>query len=243
MLTLSSGTQRAVELSPERWTIIHSVLGLVIRYAAGVKEMFPSSIEFDNRWGSGYPRTRILRNDAEEKLLDLISEHICEIGISGLLSVTRQPSAIKKAVLHYIRKTDLAPGDISEVENGPFWMESTKGPLLLLRGLIAGGVLSFALKSKRWRVNYGIDPSRVPKTQLAVPYRSKDCPSPRSEFSHPDVVITLTSLTYYYGGLDDQDLFDAFAHLEKSDQAEIEYQEWVSLESIPKTTMLFYYRI
>jgi hypothetical protein len=41
------------------------------------------------------------------------------------------------------------------------------------------------------------------------------------------VVITLTSLTYYYGGLDNQDLFDTFAHLEKSDQADVEYQEWV----------------
>lgn len=227
MLTLSSGTQRPIELSPERWTMIHSVLELVIRYAADVKKMFPSSIEFDNRWGSRYPRTRILRCDAEEKLLDLISEHICKVGVSGLLSVARQPSAIKQAVLRYIRKSDLAPGDVNEVEKGAFWTETTKGPLLLLRGLIAGGVLSFVLKSKRWRVNYGIDPSRTPKTQLAVPYRSKDSPSPRSEFSHPDVVITLTSFTYYYGGLDDQDLFDTFAHLEKSDQADVEYQEWV----------------
>ncbi|OAL48858.1 hypothetical protein IQ07DRAFT_681560 [Pyrenochaeta sp. DS3sAY3a] len=226
-LVYTMGTQRPIELSPERWTIIHSVLELVIRYAADVKKMFPSSVEFDNRWESRFPRTRILRSDAEEKLLDLISEHICNVGVSGLLSVARQPSTIKQVVLRYIRSSDLSPIDITEVENGAFWTETTKGPLLLLRGLIAGGVLSFALKSKRWRVNYGIDPSRTPKTQLAVPYRSKDSPSPRSEFSHPDVVITLTSLTYYYGGLCDQDLLDTFAHLEKSDQADVEYQEWV----------------
>ena len=235
MLTLSTGAQRPIELSPERWTIIHSILRLVVRYAADVKNMFPYSIEFDNRKESRYPRTRIIRSDAEEELLDLISKHICEVGVSGLLSITRQPSAIRQAVLRYIRKFDLAPGEINEVENGAFWMENTKGPLLLLRGLIAGGVLSFALKSKRWRVNYGLDPGRTPKTQLAVPYRSKDSPSLRSEFSHPDVVITLTSLTYYYGGLEDQDLFDAFAHLEKSDQAQVEYQEWVhSAETLPK---------
>ncbi|KAB2100064.1 hypothetical protein AG0111_0g11729 [Alternaria gaisen] len=125
--------------------------------------------------------------------------------------------------------------DVDAVEKENFFTETTKGPLLLLRGLIAGGVLSFALKSKRWRVNYGIDSSRKPKTQLAVPYRSKDSPSPRSEFSHPDVVITLTSLTYYYGGLDDQDLFDTFAHLEKSDQSDVEYGIWVrSARALPE---------
>lgn len=226
-LTRFIGTQRPTELSPERWTIIHSVLGLVIRYAADVKRTFPCSIEFDNRCESRYPRTRILRNDAGERLLDLISEHICEVGVSGLFFVARQSSAVRQAVLRYIRKPDIAPGDADEVEKGHFWTETTKGPLLVLRGLIAGGVLSFALRSKRWRVNYGIDPSRTPKTQLAVPYRSKDSPSPRSEFSHPDVIITLTSLTYYYGGLGDQDLFDTFAHLEKSDQADVEYSEWV----------------
>jgi len=189
--------------------------------------MFPSSIEFDDHRVSKYPRTRILRSDAEEKLLDLISEHICKVGISGLLSIARQPSEIRQTILRYIRQSDLAPGDVDGAEKGAFFTETTKGPLLLLRGLIAGGVLSFALKSKRWRVNYGIDPSRKPKTQLAVPYRSKDSPSPRSEFSHPDVVITLTSLTYYYGGLNDQDLFDTLAHVEKSDQSDVEYEIWV----------------
>ncbi|KAJ6191961.1 hypothetical protein J3E72DRAFT_399452 [Bipolaris maydis] len=226
-LVYTMGTQMPIQLSPERWTIIHSILGLVARYAADVKKMFPSSIEFDDHRVSGYPRTRILRGDAEEKLLDLIAEHVCRVGISGLLSIARQSSEIRQTILRYIRQSDLAPGDVNRAEKGAFFTETTKGPLLLLRGLIAGGVLSFALKSKRWKVNYGIDPSREPKTQLAVPYRSKDSPSPRSEFSHPDVVITLTSLTYYYGGLDNQDLFDTFAHLEKSDQADIEYQIWV----------------
>ncbi|KAL7781006.1 hypothetical protein V8C43DRAFT_320153 [Trichoderma afarasin] len=43
-------------------------------------------------------------------------------------------------------------------------------------GLIAEGVLSFAFRQKRWRVNYGLD-------------LTKDSPTTRSEFSHPDVVI------------------------------------------------------
>jgi hypothetical protein len=62
---------------------------------------------------------------------------------------------------------------------------------------------------------------------LAVPYRAKDSPALRAEFSHPDVVIVLTSLSYYYGGLTNDELFLAFGHLLKSDQADDEYQEWV----------------
>ncbi|KAE8836549.1 hypothetical protein HRS9139_04647 [Pyrenophora teres f. teres] len=234
-LVYTMGTQLPIQLSPERWTIVHSVLGLVAKYAAVVEKLFPSSIEFEDHRGSRYPRTRILGGDAEEKLLDLICEHICEVGISGLFSIARQPSEIRQTILRYIRQSELTPGDVNKVEGGPFFTETNKEPLLLLRGLLAGGVLSFTLKSKRWRVNYGIDPSRKPKTQLAVPYRSKDSPSPRSEFSHPDVVIALTSLTYYYGGLNDQDLFDTFAHLEKSDQSDVEYEIWVgSVGALPE---------
>lgn len=100
-------------------------------------------------------------------------------------------------------------------------------PLLLLRGLLAGGVLGFAFYDKRWRVNYGLDPSRLPMTKLALPYKGKDNPSPRSEFSHPDVIIILTCLSYYYGGLEDKVLYLALEHLIRSDQAHMEYQEWV----------------
>jgi hypothetical protein len=64
-----------------------------------------------------------------------------------------------------------------------------------------------------------------------VPFQSKDCPSPRSEFSHPDVVILLSLLSYYYGGLTDEQLFDSFAHLQKSDQADIHYNERVDTAS------------
>jgi hypothetical protein len=34
------------------------------------------------------------------------------------------------------------------------------------------GILGYILKERRWRVDYGLDPSR---TLLAVPYRAKVC--------------------------------------------------------------------
>ena len=44
--------------------------------------------------------------------------------------------------------------------------------IFLLRGLLidVDGILGYVLKERRWRVDYGLDPSR---TLLAVPYRAK----------------------------------------------------------------------
>jgi hypothetical protein len=56
-------------------------------------------------------------------------------------------------------------------------------------------------------------------------------PARRSEFSHPEIVILLTLLSYYYGDLIDSQLFDSFAHLLKSDQAGIQYDEWITTAS------------
>jgi hypothetical protein len=101
----------------------------------------------------------------------------------------------------------------------------------LLRGLIAHRVLSFIFTDKRWRVNYGLDLTR---SLLAVPYRAKDLPALRAEFSHPDVVISLTCLSYYYGGLSDAELFLCFEKLVSSDTALEEFDFWVQdLTNLP----------
>lgn len=71
----------------------------------------------------------------------------------------------------------------------------------------------------------------MPRTDLAVPYRSKDSPSPRSEFSHSDVVLILTLLSQYYGGLSDEQLFDTLNHVVNSDQCDVHYEEFVHTAS------------
>lgn len=115
----------------------------------------------------------------------------------------------------------MAEADIGSLQHRVFSVDSTKKSLLLLKGLIAGGALVFALQQKRWRVNYGLDLSR---TMLAVPYRAKDNPATRAEFSHPDATIVLTCLSYYYGGLSEEQLHSAFGELLLSDHAQEEYK-------------------
>jgi len=226
-LIYTMGTQKPIELSPERWTLIQRFLSIVALVAPTVQEQLPGSIEVTHCSQGHFPRTRILREDAQKLLLSKVAQKICDTGLLGF-PIARQPDEVRKSVLNYISDAHLSFDQIASVEgNSTFFTESTKGPLFLLRGLVAEGVLGFTLGLKRWRVNYGLDSSRRPNTRLAVPYRAKDSPTARSEFSHPDVVVVLTCLSYYYGGLLDDDLFLAFDHLIKSDQADIEYHEWV----------------
>jgi hypothetical protein len=63
---------------------------------------------------------------------------------------------------------------------------------------------------------------------MAVPYRAKDCPATRAEFSHPDATIVLTCLSYYYGGLSEQQLHLAFEKMRLCDHAQEEYERWVA---------------
>ncbi|RDW69108.1 uncharacterized protein DSM5745_08868 [Aspergillus mulundensis] len=228
-LIYTMGAQQALEFSPQRWTIIQQLLDLVRMYAPLIKAKLPHSVELDKQWPGGFPRTRLLREDAVSELFKMIANHICNKGIDSL-PMSRQPELIRKAVFIYILNPDLAASEIAAVEDNStelFWTSTNKDTLLLLRGLLAGGVLSSCLGQKRWRVNYGPHDSRRPPTKLSVPYRAKDNPAPRSEFSHPDVVVVLTCLSYYYAGLKDDELFLAFHHLINSDQADIEYQLWI----------------
>ncbi|KAH6676110.1 hypothetical protein F5X68DRAFT_246307 [Plectosphaerella plurivora] len=135
-------------------------------------------------------------------LMDMLADSICNIGLDGLL---------KRYLLEAEYDKDSA--DVREVEDNfatgsPVHQDLRK--LWILRGLIGGGIL-------RWRVNYG--------RSQTVPYVAKDCPSPRSEFSHPDVVIVLTCLTYYYEGLTNKELHAALGCLEKHNQ--VEFATWV----------------
>ncbi|KAF5023030.1 hypothetical protein F66182_4914 [Fusarium sp. NRRL 66182] len=227
-LIYTLGNQRSIENSPGRWVIIQQVLALVAKMAreAKARSEFSDSLEFYDCHGERHPKIRFLQVETGEAILGRVANSICSTGMSGL-PIARQGRSTRDAIHNYMTRWNLTTAEISRVEDSLFWDDTTKGPILLLRGLFAGGILTFTLGQKRWRVNYGVDPNREKGTKLAVPFRAKDNPTPRSEFSHPDVVIVLTCLSYYYSGLDDDALFAAFGLLTSSDDAEQEYQEWV----------------
>ncbi|QBZ53312.1 hypothetical protein PoMZ_08988 [Pyricularia oryzae] len=164
-----------------------------------VHEM-PRAIEYSDQHGPNlFPFIRILGGSETQYRL------ICQTGFAGL-PIARQAKVLQEAIYIYLIEPKLLAEQIAQVkdpERCSLWTDTIKNSLFLLRGFLAGGILGFVLGQKRWRVNYGLDLERRPPTRLVVPYRAKDSPSPRSEFSHPKVVILLILFSYYYGGLGD----------------------------------------
>ena len=222
-LIYTMGTQRAIECSPDRWTIIEHVLGLVSSFAQPVLQLFPQGLELQSVCPGGFPRMRILQSSAANELMQMVARKVCEAGLPGV-PVWNLPQNVRAILFRFLTDPNMAEADIEPLQHHVFAVDSVRKSLLLLKGLIAGEVLVFALQQKRWRVNYGLDLSR---TMLAVPYRAKDSPATRAEFSHPDATIILTCLSYYYGGLSEEQLHTAFEKLLLSDHAQEEYERWV----------------
>lgn len=165
-LIYTMGEQQSIEFAPERWLIIQRVLARLALVAAQVKTELPEAVDIQDKADGKYPRIRFLRADGADRSLQLLSELVVRLGI-GIPSRSQSP-ATQEAIIRYITKTDLEIKEVDAVEKSKFWSESTKAPLLLLRGLFADGVLRFVFTSKRYRVNFGLDDSRIPNTSLAV---------------------------------------------------------------------------
>ncbi|KAJ3397400.1 hypothetical protein HDU80_009570, partial [Chytriomyces hyalinus] len=85
-----------------------------------------------------------------------------------------------------------------------------QGQVLMLRGLLAFGLLEHCL-SLRHAVDYGLDTRR--KKRMAVPFTAVSVPSERAEFSHPDIAILLTSLSFFHVGLTNNQVKAAISFL------------------------------
>ena len=219
-LIYTIGLQRAIEFSPDRWRLIQDVLDLICIKAPIVHELHPLGLELKNVRNGAFPRIRILKPVGGDTLLQLVARQICKDGLRGL-NVWHLSDEDKMSLCAFLvgpqSKRDIAR--ILGLDNSYVLRSS----LLLLRGLFKG-ILMFAFSQKRWRVNYGLDTSR---SMLAVPFHAKDSPAPRAEFSHPDVTIVLTCLSYYYGGLTDKQICASFEALLTTDHAPETYGLWV----------------
>lgn len=239
-LMYTMGLQQPVDMSPDRWALIQDLMDIVVDVSRKLaKETDLSTRDglllVEDKVTGRFPTVRVLEGPAGVRLITAVAEQVTavadEVYSTGLreFPIQHRPRKMRQAALKYMLNPNVRPEHIAAVEDtssGFFNQETTKNALLLLRGLLAGGILFFALGQKRFRVNYGLAPDRRPPTMLAVPYRAKDSPAPRSEFSHPDVVIVLTCLSYYYQGLSDDELRLSLEALSKSDQAEQEYARW-----------------
>ena len=221
-LIYTVGLPLHIEGFPERWTIAQQVLRLVNRHASSLSTLAPGELECESSAFGSFPHLRILQVDSEKQLIPLIAEDVV-CGRLVNLGIQYLPLELRDAVYDFISLKDILSETTKMVED--YARKQTGwGALLLLRGLLADNILLFALTERRWRVDYGLDLTR---SMLAVPYRAKDVPSARAEFGHPDLTIVLTCLSYYYGGLSEEQLRISFEILLEQDDPSSDFAIWL----------------
>ncbi|KAJ7272729.1 hypothetical protein B0H12DRAFT_592863 [Mycena haematopus] len=225
-LIYTVGTSKPLDGRPWRWQITQAVFSLL----QSVAKTVPEGLEVGAaKEICQFPVTRILTPKGGQSLLDsIVQKIIFEDGLQEWISFRNYSGTEKAMVRRYLQQVTVSAEDedaLRDISGDRF------GHLLLLRGLFAHGILNLSLREKRWRVDYGLDDRR---TMLAVPYRAKDSPAPRAEFGHPDMIIVLTCLSYYYSGLTDSPLNTSFKLLLNSDNPDTQYEFWVKgIQDLP----------
>ncbi|KAF8127616.1 hypothetical protein EV363DRAFT_1452213 [Boletus edulis] len=221
-LVYTIGPQQHMEGFPDRWNIAEQVLGLVSKRASSLRELFPFGVEYVSGPSGSFPHLRIVHADAGQQLISWIVQDIID-GHLPKFNFGQLRLDLKNTIRSFISCEKVSPTVIQLMKD---YSQQTSlwGGLLLLRGLLATGILLYAFRERRWRVDYGLAPER---TMLAVPYRAKDVPAQRAEFGHPDIAIILTCLSYYYGGLTEEQLRLTFEILLKQDDPSLDYDLWV----------------
>ncbi|KAH7332999.1 hypothetical protein B0J17DRAFT_736241 [Rhizoctonia solani] len=223
-LVYTVGEQKPLDHHPDRWTTTQQLLRIAAIHLQILERKHPNSISYQHRDHGQFPTLRIMpdcQTEVEKSLISAIATDVIEDRLPNL-SCGRLPLSIRQSLFEVLTNNKL-PYTHYESLRRSFSSTMWKG-ILLVRGMLASGILIHVLKSKHYRVDYGLDLSR---SLLAVPYRAKDIPSTRAEFGHPDVAVALTCLSYYYHGLTDQHLYLCFKHLFKIDNPSLEYEQWV----------------
>ncbi|KIM42887.1 hypothetical protein M413DRAFT_26858 [Hebeloma cylindrosporum] len=167
--------QQPLDDGQDRWITTQNILDLVRRHIRSIHEEFPNQVErFEHiavEASEGkFSHVRVLGESASKALVSQIAEAVLDGALDNLTFVDLSPqSQLRSAVLRFITEHNIDNKTYLTVKrffrNSSLW----KG-LLLLRGLLAHGILVYVLGQRRWRVDYGLD---LKRSLLAVPYRAK----------------------------------------------------------------------
>ena len=180
-LIYTMGHQQPLDGGQDRWTTTQKVFDLVRRHMSNLHEEFPKEVELLEHRATKlhvsegrFPHIRLLGNfeSASDALISRLAEDALNGALDNLTLVNLSPgSDLRSAVLRFIKERSI---DIREY----LFVKKIYGKsghwqgLLLLRGLLAQGILVHVLRQRRWRVDYGLD---LKRSLLAVPYRAKVC--------------------------------------------------------------------
>jgi hypothetical protein len=168
-LVYTAGEQMPVEDHPNRWSTTQQVFSRLRAHAAQLHASSPKLFELDQTQ-KGFPTMRILSQEVSRQVSSLITEDALGGALSTLSLAVLSPS-VREATQRFITLKEVSVEDHQLIKSHCSGTTLWSG-ILLLRGLLVDGegILGYVLKERRWRVDYGLDPSR---TLLAVPYRAK----------------------------------------------------------------------
>ncbi len=213
---------------PDRWLIAQEVLSLVSRGAAAAYSKCLTGIEYEPPRQGAFPNLRILNEEGGKVLTALLLDDIHNGNLSDL-SMAHFKRDVKQAIHNFIsvrNVDDLSYHTVLE----HFQNSAQLTTPFLLRGFIANGILQLALQKRRI-VQYGLRSNCL----SAVPYRAKSIPAPTAEFAQPELMILLTALSYYLGGVSKGDFHSSVMLLMKATEPEHEFAKWIEGSTLPST--------
>jgi len=168
-LVYTSGVQMPVDDHPNRWVIIQQVFDRLKAAAWKLNGRFSKKFDIDMT-SRGFPIIRVLDSAISQEISSLIIDDALDGRLSSL-PLRALPPPIRDAARRFMAQRDFSCDDRDLIYSHCKGTTVLKG-ILLLRGLLMDveGILGYVLQERRWRVDYGLDPSR---TLLAVPYRAK----------------------------------------------------------------------
>ena len=226
-LIYPSGAQKVVDGHPLRWEVVQELLSRIDGHLENLQKEFPTGIEVVRRFEGAFPMAYFLKREVEERLTTRL---VADVQFQRTQILPPDcPLDTRRAIQHFISEPRPSAQVLETIESIYLDKPSVKQILYLLRGLFVHRLLVMVLK-KRWNVQYGLHPVRDP---IAVPYLAKGTPSEQSEWGHPDVMIIMTCLSFYYQGLTVTQLRQALEHIIKSDDPAQAYDRIASSSTLP----------
>lgn len=231
-LVYTTGESLLLSKSPERWIVSLEMLDLVQRYARQALEKAPFGLEVERRAADAFDHIRILSDAGSTALVASLVDAVIQSKLPSVPLGHCNPEVLH-ALRSFLQDVDVDP-EALELIFEHFEGSDQLDILYVVRGLISCQILTHALR-KRWLVNYGLDRSRPGGCLAAVPYRAKAVPSQSAEFAQPETMIILTTLSYYYTGLQYRDLRQCILMLLRSRDPSEEFSRWVKNSKLPPT--------
>jgi hypothetical protein len=229
-LVYALGNQVPLPSGPSRWTVLQGLLTVLARTKS--EDLLnitndPLLVHRESSRNGSFPKIRLLLPfkghgytvgaalcrqllaDPPHELKWMKAVPIEEVEL--LVSIMSDPTFL--VVLETIQSNAL--------------FKERQSDILSARGFIAYGSLFHGLES-RYRVNYGLH--MCSKTKMAVPYSASDTPKQRVQYSHPDMKLVYTALSYYHEGLTESQVKAALESLQTMGPVAQEdiYREWIS---------------